>query len=117
MRGRSGLSFILGIMSFDLAIIGGGPAGAAAAITAARRGARVLLIERGRFPRHKVCGEFISPEGVGLLAGLGLDDLVGRAPRITHARIFALAEASAAEAALSPPAASISRYELDHALW
>ncbi|MGC2324127.1 MAG: FAD-dependent oxidoreductase [Terriglobales bacterium] len=104
-------------MSYDIAIIGGGPAGAAAAITAARRGARVLLLERGRFPRHKVCGEFISPEGVGLLAGLGLDDLVGRAPRIAHARIFALAEGSAAEAVLSPPAVSISRYELDHALW
>jgi len=102
-------------MSFDLAIIGGGPAGTAAAITAARRGARVLLLERGRFPRHKVCGEFISPEGVALLSGLGLEDVVARAPRIAIARIFA--EGSAAEAVLSPAAASISRYELDHALW
>jgi len=48
-------------VSFDLAIIGGGPAGTAAAITASRSGARVLLLERGAFPRHKVCGEFISP--------------------------------------------------------
>jgi flavin-dependent dehydrogenase len=102
-------------MSFDLAIIGGGPAGTAAAITAARRGAHVLLLERGRFPRQKVCGEFISPEGVALLAGLGLEDLVRRALRIAHARIFA--ETSVAEAALSPPAAAISRYELDQALW
>jgi len=102
-------------MSFDLIIIGGGPAGTAAAITAARAGGHVLLLERGRFPRHKVCGEFISPEGVALLAGLGLDDLVRRAPRIAHARIFA--ETSVAEAALSPPAAAISRYELDQALW
>ena len=102
-------------MSYDIAIIGGGPAGTTAAITAARVGARVLLLERGRFPRHKVCGEFISPEGVGLLAGLGLDDLVSRARRIARARIFA--EGPAAEAVLSPPAASISRYELDHALW
>ncbi|HYN15374.1 MAG TPA: FAD-dependent oxidoreductase [Terriglobales bacterium] len=104
-----------GSMSFDLAIIGGGPAGTAASITAARSGARVLLLERGRFPRHKVCGEFISPEGLALLAGLGLDDLVRRARRIAHARIFA--ETSVAEAVLSPAAASISRYELDHALW
>ena len=101
--------------AFDLIIIGGGPAGTAAAITAARAGARVLLLERGRFPRHKVCGEFISPEGVELLASLGLDDLVRRAPRIGHARLFA--ESSVAEAALSPPAVAISRYELDHALW
>ncbi len=101
--------------AFDLIIIGGGPAGSAAAITAARAGGRVLLLERGRFPRHKVCGEFISPEGVALLAGLGVDDLVRRAPRIAHARIFA--ETSVAEAALSPSAAAISRYDLDQALW
>ena len=101
--------------TFDLIIIGGGPAGTAAAITAARSAARVLLLERGRFPRHKVCGEFISPEGVELLAGLGLGDLVRRAPRIPRARLFA--ESSVAETALSPPAAAISRYELDHALW
>jgi flavin-dependent dehydrogenase len=101
--------------SFDLAIIGGGPAGTAAAITAARAGARVLLLERGRFPRHKVCGEFISPEGVALLASLGCDDLVLRAPRIARARIFA--ETAVAEAALSPAGVAISRYELDHALW
>jgi len=101
--------------SFDLAIIGGGPAGTAAAITAARTGARVLLLERGRFPRHKVCGEFISPEGVALLAGLGLDDLVRRAQRIAHTRIFA--EASVAEATLCPAGAAISRYELDQTLW
>jgi flavin-dependent dehydrogenase len=102
-------------MSYDLIIIGGGPAGTAAAITAARAGGRVLLLERGRFPRHKVCGEFISPEGVTLLAGLGLDDLVHRALRIARARIFA--ETSIAEATLSPAAAAISRYQLDHALW
>jgi flavin-dependent dehydrogenase len=101
--------------SFDLAIIGGGPAGTAAAITAARGGAHALVLERGRFPRHKVCGEFISPEGVALLAGLGLDDLVHRAPRIAYARIFA--ETAVAETALLPAAAAISRYELDDALW
>jgi len=102
-------------MTFDLAIIGGGPAGTAAAITAARTGASVLLLERGRFPRHKVCGEFISSEGVTLLAGLGLDDLVRRAPRIARTRIFG--GSSVAESPLSPPAAAISRYELDEALW
>ena len=102
-------------MTFDLATIGGGPAGTAAAITAARSGARVLLLERGAFPRHKVCGEFISPEGVTLLEGLGLDDLVGGAPRVSRARIFS--DTSVAETTFSPPAASISRYEMDHALW
>ena len=57
-------------MSYDLAIIGGGPAGTSAAISAARQGARVLLLERGRFPRHKVCGEFVSAESLTLLKDL-----------------------------------------------
>lgn len=45
----------------QVAVIGGGPAGCAAAITLARRGVRVILIESRRFPRPKVCGEYISP--------------------------------------------------------
>ena len=49
------------MLRYDLIIIGGGPAGTSAAISAARSGASVLLFERGRFPRHKVCGEFVSP--------------------------------------------------------
>src|SRR5438128_8398572 len=55
---------------YDLIIIGAGPAGSSAAITAARSGARVLLLERGRFPRHKVCGEFVSAESLDLLSSL-----------------------------------------------
>jgi flavin-dependent dehydrogenase len=101
--------------AFDLLIIGGGPAGTAAAITAARAGARVLLLERGRYPRHKVCGEFISAEGVSLLQSLGLDDLLARVPRINRARIFAAK--TVAEALISPAAAAISRHKLDDSLW
>jgi len=47
---------------FDVIIAGGGPAGASAAIHLANRGARVLLLEQKKFPRAKLCGEFISPE-------------------------------------------------------
>ena len=52
---------------YDLIVVGGGPAGTAAAIVAGRKGRRVLLLERGRFPRHKVCGEFVSAESLALL--------------------------------------------------
>src|SRR5688500_430338 len=48
--------------NFDVIVAGGGPAGASAAIHLARGGVRVLLIEQKKFPRAKLCGEFISPE-------------------------------------------------------
>ena len=41
---------------FDIVIIGGGPAGSAAAATSARAGLRTLLIDKARFPRDKLCG-------------------------------------------------------------
>lgn len=105
-------------MSYDLAIIGGGPAGASSAISAAREGARVLMLERGRFPRHKVCGEFVSAESLGLLKDL-LDPqpaaLMQDAVRIPRARIFL--DGRTLQAAVDPPAASIARFDLDAALW
>ena len=105
-------------MIFNLAIIGGGPAGCATAIVAARKGARVLLLERTRFPRQKVCGEFVSAESLELLQNLLTNDfrhLLTRAPRISKSRIFL--DESVLEARIDPPAASIARFDLDAALW
>jgi flavin-dependent dehydrogenase len=56
----------------ELVVVGGGPAGAAIAAMAAARGVPTLVIERDRFPRDKVCGEFVSAEGCAVLARLGL---------------------------------------------
>src|SRR5271168_3152725 len=105
-------------MLYDLIVIGGGPAGTSAAITAARGGARVLLLERGRFPRHKVCGEFVSAESLDLLGRLldsGSKSLLSDAVRIAHARIFL--DGHMLRTVADPPAASIARLELDEALW
>jgi menaquinone-9 beta-reductase len=103
---------------YDLIIIGGGPAGTAAAITAGRGGARVLLLERGRFPRHKVCGEFISAESLELLGTL-LESphasLLRDAVRISRSRVFL--DGRVLQAPIRPPAASIARLDLDAALW
>ncbi len=104
---------------YDIAVMGGGPAGTSAAITAARGGARVLLLERGRLPRHKVCGEFVSAESLAvlasLLAGTPGGTLVAQAPRLRTARIFL--QDTMVESCLPEPAASIERYSLDFALW
>lgn len=63
---------------FDVIIVGGGPAGASAAIRLASSGARVALIEQKKFPREKLCGEFISPECLAHFARLGvLDSMQG----------------------------------------
>ena len=106
--------------SYDLIVVGGGPAGTAAAITAARYGARVLLLEQGRFPRHKVCGEFVSAESLELLVALLNSEepshrILQDAPRICRGRLFV--DGKVLESPLQPPAASISRFELDAALW
>lgn len=59
-------------MKVDVFIAGGGPAGATAALLLARAGHSVVLMEKTRFPRRKVCGEFIAASGVEFLLTLGL---------------------------------------------
>jgi geranylgeranyl reductase family protein len=59
--------------SYDIAIIGGGPAGAATAIRAARAGVRVVVFEKGRHGRDKVCGDGLTPRAVGALGELNVD--------------------------------------------
>jgi len=59
-------------MDFDAIIIGGGPAGASAAIQLAAGGAHVLVAEQKKFPRAKLCGEFITPECLEHFARLGV---------------------------------------------
>jgi flavin-dependent dehydrogenase len=100
--------------TYDLIVAGAGPAGSACAITAARAGAKVLLLDKDRFPRHKVCGEFVSPESLELLDRLlGLGRFADK-PQISKARVFS--GASEISLPISPAAWSIPRFELDAAL-
>ena len=62
--------------TFDVIIAGGGPAGSSAAIHLARKDIRVLLVEQKKFPRPKLCGEFISPECVRHFENLGVADAI-----------------------------------------
>ena len=103
---------------FDLSVVGGGPAGSAAAITAVRGGARVLLLERGRLPRHKVCGEFVSAESLELLGSLLHGQhlaVLNDAVRISRTRLYI--DGRVIGASVGPAAASIARFDLDAALW
>ena len=61
----------------DVAISGGGPAGAVAALVLARAGARVTVFDRARFPRHKLCGDTINPGALALLERLGIAAAAG----------------------------------------
>jgi menaquinone-9 beta-reductase len=96
-------------------VVGGGPAGSACAITAAHAGARVLLLEKDHLPRHKVCGEFVSPESLRLLKSLLEHDSFQHQPEISAARIFL--DHRIISLPVSPAACSIPRFDLDAALF
>src|SRR5947209_8868136 len=65
---------------FDVAIVGGGPAGATTAAFCATAGLRTLILEREKFPREKVCGDCVNPACWPILRRLGLEDLVRSLP-------------------------------------
>ncbi len=57
---------------FDIIIVGGGPAGATCALYAHRAGLKVLLIDKKKFPRDKICGDAIPGKCLTILEELGL---------------------------------------------
>jgi menaquinone-9 beta-reductase len=102
---------------FDAAVIGGGPAGSIAAIDLARRGHRVVLIDKASFPRHLVCGEFLSPESRDVLDRVGVLAELDRsgALEVSGVRLTAAGGADV-RSELDRPGLAVSRYVLDQAL-
>jgi flavin-dependent dehydrogenase len=62
----------------EVIVVGGGPAGSSLAVALARRGARVMILDRARFPRPKPCAEYLSPQASRVLASMGVLDEVER---------------------------------------
>src|SRR5215469_11957647 len=73
-------------MDADLVIIGGGPVGSTLGLLLARTGRRVAVLEKGRLPRDKACGEGLLPSGALVLAGAGIDLAAEGFPPVTGVR-------------------------------
>jgi len=102
--------------AYDVIVCGAGPAGCSASLHLARLSpkSRIVMLDAASFPRHKVCGEFISAEAVALLDRLLPPAWTVQGMRIGRVRLRA--GGSQAELRLRSPAISLSRYDLDEAL-
>src|SRR6516165_9256396 len=56
----------------DVIVVGAGPAGSSVALRLAQAGLGVLVLEKARFPREKVCGDGLTPRAVKALTGMGI---------------------------------------------
>src|SRR2546421_1879445 len=100
--------------SKPITIIGGGLAGLTLGIGLRQRAIPVRILEAGHYPRHRVCGEFISGRGLEVLSRLGLRDLFVKAGAITARNaLFCSACTHSPLRTLLPPALCLSRYQMD----
>jgi geranylgeranyl reductase family protein len=102
----------------DVIIVGAGPAGSALALQLARQGCSVVLLDRARFPREKLCGDFLNPRCVALLEELD----VAAAVRARSSPVNAMRVVSASGGEFRAPypegrgGLAIRRSELDRLL-
>ena len=100
-----------------ITIVGGGLAGLTLGIGLRQRGVPVTVWEAGHYPRHRVCGEFISGQGLETLAQLGLRELLERAGAVNAATVaFFSTTKSAPVHPLPSRAICLSRFTMDHTL-
>jgi 2-polyprenyl-6-methoxyphenol hydroxylase-like FAD-dependent oxidoreductase len=104
-------------MSRPIVIVGGGLAGLTLGIGLRRHGVPVAVWESGGYPRHRVCGEFISGRGQSVLAKLGLRERVEQAGAFrAETATFIARPRDARVHRLPSPALCLSRYLLDDLL-
>ncbi len=97
---------------FDVAVVGSGPAGAAAALRLSKRGACVALVDERPFPRNKLCGEYLNLGTVRELRALGLAERLEPQTTALHG-MHLHAHNAVASFPISPAAWSLPRTVLD----
>lgn len=68
--------------TYDVIVVGGGPAGSVMGWALATQGVRVAVLERAEFPREKVCGDYVEPGGLRILARIGVLSDIERGERL-----------------------------------
>ena len=99
----------------DVAVVGAGPAGSAAALAARRAGASVLLLDKADFPRDKPCGDGIAADAVDVLTGLGVSGVTDGYPAVERLRLVGPGGAEVARS-LPRPAHTVPRRVFDERL-
>nr|WP_299345452.1 NAD(P)/FAD-dependent oxidoreductase [Allomuricauda sp.] len=110
------LLYLQVVNSSDIVIVGGGLAGLTAALDLAQRGKQVMVIEKNKYPHHKVCGEYVSNEVLPYLEhlGVGLDQF--DLPQINKLQLTTQ-NGKSVMVDLPFGGFGISRYTLDHHLY
>lgn len=98
--------------TYTIIIVGGGLAGLCAALHLSIKGEKVLLIEKNEYPKHKVCGEYISNEVLPYLQALGINPFELGATNITQFQL-STAKGRSIKTRLSGGGFGISRYCID----
>lgn len=102
---------------FEVIIIGGGLAGLTAAIDLSQKGKKVLIIEKKAYPRHKVCGEYLSNEVLPYLNSLDIDLQKALKPVKIDKLLYSTQNSKSIETNLTLGGMGISRYALDGFLY